>query len=228
MRQYFLRSECSRVKTKAIQFVSNQGDSEMSQVSATAFKFCTWKPGSLSWCCCKAREGHLHCSLTISVSHVSIQSPEEKAAKCFPATPRAPGVQADEGRRQTASKGPKEQEAMPTQRRIRPRVINLSSKVWSFLHPIPAWRGRFPLQACQGIQNTKTSSLQVIKSENTTPCTFQRLGLHHLSWLPRQHSLGGQRPAPGWLKTPQQLSDELRLEQPHWWLSWPHPSAAKP
>lgn len=219
MRQYFLRSKCSSVKTKAIQFVPNQGDSEMSQVSATAFKFCTWKPGGLSWCCCKAREGHLHCSLTISVSHVSIQSPKEKAA---------PGVQADEGRRQTASKAHEEQEAMPTQRRIRPRVTNLSSEVCSFLHPIPAWRGRFPLQACQGIQNTKTSSLQVIKSENATPCTFQRLGLCHLSRLPRQHSLGGQRPAPGWLKTPPQLSDELRLEQPHWWLSWPHPSAAKP
>ena len=162
----------------------------MSQVSATAFKFCAWKSGSLSWCCCKAGEGHLHCSLTISVSHVSIQSPKEKAAKCCPETPRAPGVQADEDRRQTASKGPKEQEAMLTQRQIRPRVSNLSSEVCSFLQPIPAWPGRFPLQASQGIQNTKTSSLQVIKTENATPCTFQRLGLSHLSWLPRQHSLG--------------------------------------
>lgn len=80
---------------------------------------------------------------------------------------------------------------MPTQRRIRPHVTNLSSEVCSFLQPIPAWRGRFPLQTSQGIQNTKTSSLQVIKSENATPCTFQRLGLSHLSQLPRQHFLRG-------------------------------------
>lgn len=121
-------------KNKGYTICTQPGDSEMSQVSATAFKFCTWKPGGLSWCCCKAREGAPTLFFNHLCESVGIQSPKEKAA---------PGVQADEGRRQTASKAHEEQEAMPTKGELDSWLLIYPARGLLFLHPIPVWRGGF-------------------------------------------------------------------------------------
>lgn len=113
----------------------------------------------------KAREGHLHCSLTISVSHVKYRAPRRKQLL---------------GSRQMKAGGKhprptRSRKQCPLKGELDLMLLIYPARFGSFLHPIPAWRGRFPLQACQGIQNHKDLFLQVIKLE-MQPLHFPKAG----------------------------------------------------